>query len=131
MSRVKFETWLKALRSKKYKQGKSFLRRDNKFCCLGVLADLYNPDGWVTIFGESYYRYIYQELETVIEYINPNKLLYEQISLKKAYSLASMNDAGASFEMIADYLEDKTTEEEIYTKLANEENGRIIWPNEV
>jgi len=34
--------WIKALRSGKYKQGKMVLHStDNKFCCLGVLCDLY------------------------------------------------------------------------------------------
>lgn len=32
--------WVAALRSGKYEQGTSFLNRDNKFCCLGVLCDL-------------------------------------------------------------------------------------------
>ena len=32
--------WVKALRSGDYKQGKAFLHRDGKFCCLGVLCEL-------------------------------------------------------------------------------------------
>jgi len=37
--------WTKALRSGKYKQGISALRdKNNKFCCLGVLCDLYDKD---------------------------------------------------------------------------------------
>lgn len=37
--------WINALRSGKYKQGISALRdKDNKFCCLGVLCDLYDKD---------------------------------------------------------------------------------------
>lgn len=47
--------WLKALRSGKYQQGKGELRsRDNKFCCLGVLCDLYAEDHgieWDTLPG--------------------------------------------------------------------------------
>ncbi len=50
-TRVK-KLWVKALRSKKYKQGHGVLRDDNKsifgtkkdtrlYCCLGVLTDLY------------------------------------------------------------------------------------------
>ena len=39
------DMWIKALTSGKYKQGKYVLRTvDNKFCCLGVLCDLYNQD---------------------------------------------------------------------------------------
>lgn len=37
--------WTKALRSGKYKQGFCTLRdKDNEFCCLGVLCDLYDKD---------------------------------------------------------------------------------------
>lgn len=37
------KAWVRALRSGKYKQGQNRLRTaDNKFCCLGVLCDVYN-----------------------------------------------------------------------------------------
>ena len=32
--------WVAALRSGKYKQGTSYLRKGDEFCCLGVLCDL-------------------------------------------------------------------------------------------
>ena len=38
--------WVAALRSGKYEQGKEYLRWGNKFCCLGVLADLISPEEW-------------------------------------------------------------------------------------
>ena len=39
--------WLDALRSGKYKQGRGILRRpDGSFCCLGVLCDIIDPNGW-------------------------------------------------------------------------------------
>jgi hypothetical protein len=43
------DIWVKALISKKYKQGKEFLcqighNRSKSFCCLGVLCDLYQQD---------------------------------------------------------------------------------------
>ena len=34
------EKWLKALRSGEYKQGRESLRKDDKYCCLGVLCDI-------------------------------------------------------------------------------------------
>lgn len=34
------EEWVKALRSGKYKQGRNFLKKDDKFCCLGVLCEI-------------------------------------------------------------------------------------------
>lgn len=39
-ARIK-QRWLKALRSGKYKQAIYDLRVGDRFCCLGVLADLY------------------------------------------------------------------------------------------
>lgn len=37
--------WVKALRSGNYEQGKELLRTlDNKYCCLGVLCDLYTQE---------------------------------------------------------------------------------------
>lgn len=38
--------WLEALRSGRYEQGKYDLRRNNEFCCLGVLCDLLDPGAW-------------------------------------------------------------------------------------
>lgn len=38
--------WVDALRSGKYKQGKSFLSYDKKFCCLGVLCDVMAHPLW-------------------------------------------------------------------------------------
>lgn len=37
--------WVKALRSGKYKQGYKHLRRDNKYCCLGVLCEIMGTPG--------------------------------------------------------------------------------------
>ncbi len=41
MNSVVKEKWVKALRGGEYKQGQKRLRRDDTFCCLGVLCDLY------------------------------------------------------------------------------------------
>jgi hypothetical protein len=44
--------WLKALRSGKYKQGRGQLRTpDDRFCCLGVLCDLYAKETGVSWEG--------------------------------------------------------------------------------
>ena len=49
MKKTVAEKWVKALRSKKYKQAKSALKIKNKsgvvrHCCLGVLCELYQQD---------------------------------------------------------------------------------------
>lgn len=45
------QKWVKALKSGKYKQGRSKLRNlNNEFCCIGVLCDLYlkeNKQKWL------------------------------------------------------------------------------------
>ena len=38
------EKWLTALRSGNYKQTKGTLRKNNSFCCLGVLCDIVKDD---------------------------------------------------------------------------------------
>ena len=38
--------WVAALRSGKYEQAKGWLREGDKFCCLGVACDLFDPDEW-------------------------------------------------------------------------------------
>lgn len=42
--------WLEALRSGEYKQGRAYLRKDDKFCCLGVLCDLIDSTQWGLLF---------------------------------------------------------------------------------
>lgn len=39
------QMWVDALRSGLYTQGKACLRKNNDFCCLGVLSDLAEKDG--------------------------------------------------------------------------------------
>lgn len=36
--------WVAALRAGDYKQGRGYLRVNDKFCCLGVLCDVYAKD---------------------------------------------------------------------------------------
>lgn len=38
--------WVAALRSGRYAQGHHALRRDEAHCCLGVLCDVADPEGW-------------------------------------------------------------------------------------
>jgi hypothetical protein len=38
--------WVSALRSDRYQQDTGYLRTDDGYCCLGVLCDLVDPQGW-------------------------------------------------------------------------------------
>lgn len=54
--------WIDGLRSGKYKQGKNRLNQDNKFCCLGVLCDIYAKEKnipWTKKYPEERYLGIY------------------------------------------------------------------------
>lgn len=61
MNKTKAINWVNALRSGKYKQGDYYLRNNNEFCCLGVLACLdkqkLKNDG-DDIFEEKAYEHI-------------------------------------------------------------------------
>ena len=46
MDKTLKKKWLEALRSGEYKKGRRFLRKDGAYCCLGVLSDLMDPEGW-------------------------------------------------------------------------------------
>ncbi len=51
--------WAKALKSGEYQQGRDQLRYENKFCCLGVLCDLYakeHDEKWDdgVFYGDAY-----------------------------------------------------------------------------
>ncbi len=39
------KAWLEALRSGEYKQAQGTLRREDSYCCLGVLCDVYRKSG--------------------------------------------------------------------------------------
>ena len=120
--------WIEALRSGKYEQGKGKLRsEDNKFCCLGVLADVLT-DGK---FWESE-EYSERQLEVLTEKLMQDaglqtqigyftiyslsqemqqklrkefKIFYNRITSKK--TLAALNDQGVSFDIIADIIESR------------------------
>jgi hypothetical protein len=97
--------WVKALRSGEYNQGQGHLRRQKieSYCCLGVLADVIDPDGWSKpVDNKILYGWRGEE--------NPGSLPY---SLQKeirisghAGTLIDMNDHKlSSFNDIADYIE--------------------------
>lgn len=114
--------WLEALRSGEYKQATGYLRRDGKYCCLGVFLDLVDSSFW----GEDpesdtwgpgrektglpdYLCYdgdaLYSEMpfEITREMVEALPWLGTVPTLKT--SLALLNDRGVTFEQIADLIE--------------------------
>jgi hypothetical protein len=91
-------TWIEALRSGKYKQGREYLYRSNgEFCCLGVLCDVLDPTDWrkseVTDTAFTYRRSSSWAPASVIDELDQGKLI------------AMNDDQLASFDEIADYIE--------------------------
>ena len=99
--------WLCALRYGNYEQTKGRLRNDDGFCCLGVLCDLIDPKLWKKVGTAK------EEKDNLYSYDScgtghlPEKLR-EEIGLSyRVQEIASeRNDAGDSFERIADWLEE-------------------------
>lgn len=98
------EKWVAALRSGKYKQGKKVLRTyENTFCCLGVLCDIANPNGWEPAPGSWAYQGNQHDLiGTDLDYLD-----------RKQSCLANMNDGCGewynnpqTFEQIATWIEE-------------------------
>lgn len=104
--------WIAALRSGKYNQGRCYLRsKTDHFCCLGVLCDLYYPDGWEDTDvdnNRSWYRFNglarFSAADThppqeVMKLVGMN--LYEQLEI------VAMNDyENYSFEELASAIEE-------------------------
>lgn len=100
--------WLTALRSGNYIQGRLLLRSaSNKYCCLGVWCDLRDPGGWES--SPPYTDFLWRDdLELLSPGYDP---ALDQLtnhcggtaSVRKY--LADMNDGGASFDAIADWIE--------------------------
>ena len=109
MNQTVKEKWLQALRSKEYEQNQGCLKNGNKFCCLGVLTDLYikeNNLNWSlkieNDFCERFAALNWKVCDWAdLKNANPD------IKIDKSFpdTLAAMNDHGYSFEEIADVIE--------------------------
>lgn len=95
------QRWLEALRSEKYSQGRNLLRQEgNAFCCLGVLCDLVDPDGWR--FEEGLGRY---DHSGYVGHLPGAVGAVAGLVGDQCFTLMGMNDNGQSFAQIADWIE--------------------------
>ena len=105
------QKWVSALRSGDYQQTQGRLRKEDGFCCLGVLCDLYAKDNNVEWEPPGYNdAYVFQEFESNLpssvmewadlEYCNPHVNGGES-------TLVRLNDSGCTFEQIADVIEEQ------------------------
>ena len=107
MKTVKKAEWVAALRSGKYEQGRNYLKtRDNKFCCLGVLSELYETPSEL---GSHAYTYKFDELDPSFSNytggVPPELMDMAGVDSNYGSKLARMNDKGDSFNEIADFIE--------------------------
>lgn len=94
--------WVAALRSGEYEQGHMRLRKGDRFCCLGVLADLVNPHGW---FGEG--ERCWWKPGTAGLAPHATDVPAALVPYAAQGVLAALNDrAGLSFSAIADWIEE-------------------------
>jgi hypothetical protein len=111
------EKWIEKLESGEYSQGQGRLRIKNeeggpdKFCCLGVLADIINPNGWKCQQDVSYYSgkevYCYIFDNEGSDYI-PEDIADEiGLSTQDQNELAQMNDSGKKFHEIAEEIRNR------------------------
>ena len=99
------DRWVAALRSGAYDQCTSCLwdADNNQYCCLGVLCDIYDPDGW---------NFDDIERDNEVEYCGEADALSAAVRLGVGLSknmmrrLINMNDTNCNdFDEIADYIE--------------------------
>lgn len=101
--------WIKALRSGEYKQGKVYLNSDNKFCCLGVLSDLYLKEHGKEWQDEGHFKRVAAFAcgldREVMDWAGLEKMdVVGHYSYEKK-SLATLNDSDTCFNEIADIIE--------------------------
>lgn len=102
--------WIEALRSGNYKQGQNKLRdtRDNTFCCLGVLCDLYTKENnamWQINSGCNTRYMLFNEDAGLPEPIQKWSGINSGLGSYGDRSLASDNDNYKPFNEIADIIE--------------------------
>jgi hypothetical protein len=109
MDPVMKEKWIAALRSGKYQQGHLRLRTGDAFCCLGVLCDLVDHEGWMVKMTYGVERDLFKVGNHIVaDYYLPEFIRSDyRITSVQQTTLAQMNDAlvPSNFIEIADWIE--------------------------
>src|SRR5690606_9466451 len=89
------------------------LNRDGKFCCIGVLCDLIDPDGWTNVRDvDPQGKYFTTDDKTMVfgstmAVTTPPYEIFKDLKLAFELDLIKMNDhEGASFTEIAEKIEE-------------------------
>jgi len=98
------KAWIEALRSGKYEQGRGYLKKDNCYCCLGVICEINNKldeHGWI-VGGGNYY--LSDSLEK--EFNMNHNGYFKGFTIDENTCLTEMNDSGRyHFGQIAEVIE--------------------------
>ena len=106
------DRWIKALRSGKYPQIQGKLRKEEGFCCLGVLCDIHDNKQWGDdLGGFSYLSNSGVIPEKVRKWAGMKsrdgshlpRMGYPE---RRNRNLSGLNDNGRTFEQIADVIEE-------------------------
>lgn len=95
------ENWVAALENDKYKQATGSLRTpEDRFCCLGVLCDIVDPEGWERRYGNApgggWWTY-----NSNASALTKGMLLQIDMDESFQWMLIEKNDHGDSFKKIA------------------------------
>ena len=103
MNKVLIETWVKALREGKYKQGRGRYRQDDCYCVLGVLFDTIDEGSW---------KYTKHSGWTPDSFIITDLVRTTGLDQTFLFELARRNDEGLSFNQLADKIEEHVNQSE-------------------
>jgi len=104
------QKWVDALRSGEYQQTQERLRKEDGFCCLGVLCDLYGKENNVEWnLANNGHNYEFQDKEShlpssVIEWSGVED--HNPYIIGGIGTLSGLNDKGFIFNEIADLIEE-------------------------
>lgn len=99
--------WVYALRSGDYEQGLGKLRKDDKFCCLGVLCDIHSKETGTEWIKEKYFKNILLLPDIVVFWANLKTETPNVYVNKNRNSLVELNDNRMTFLEIADLIEEQ------------------------
>lgn len=111
------EKWIAALESGEYEQGREYLHKGNKFCCLGVLCDLAVKDGVEVKIteepGDAALHFAYDEMSGIlpIKVMRWSGLLCSTGGYEaedgSTETLTRQNDLGKTFKELAEIIREK------------------------
>lgn len=109
------QKWVDALRSGKYRQGRALLCNASRaMCCLGVLLDIEGPSSWstcVTTLPGEIAHYLHENSNYSGDFPSAGFRRVHGLTTEMddgetiGHHLAWMNDHGASFAEIADWID--------------------------